>query len=180
MLLLSNAVEMEDSCWEMRLRCGRIFFVLLLSLHLAILNLRLLIFLVNFIVLLFANDKGILLLYIESIFKRGGLHTPGDYTPLLHANFGTNAQFLRHRVIIWNECPVKIQRLFCDFQHAVLISHFSDDTVHDVCRGAKSTHHGDHHCTLFEDPVTPCQAASTQQQKQQGAYLCAVPVLWSN
>ena len=22
MLLLSNAVEMEDSCWEMRLRCG--------------------------------------------------------------------------------------------------------------------------------------------------------------
>ena len=41
MLLLSNAVEMEDSCWEMRLRCGRIFFVLLLSLNVAILNLRL-------------------------------------------------------------------------------------------------------------------------------------------
>ena len=25
MLLLSNAIEMEDSCWEKRLKCGKVF-----------------------------------------------------------------------------------------------------------------------------------------------------------
>ena len=33
MLLLSNAVEMEDSCWETRLRCGKFFAYLLVPLY---------------------------------------------------------------------------------------------------------------------------------------------------
>ena len=104
---------MEDSCWEMRLRCGRVFSFYCHQFTLQYWTFPcFLIFLMKFIVLVFAYDKGMLLHLINFQKKRSIAHSFGDKTPLLHANFGTNAQFLRHRVIISNECAGKIQRLF--------------------------------------------------------------------